>query len=53
MKKLGAGAGFALEDVYVLARGVASAHEQGLALQDGLELFDRVRGPYYQRLVSF
>ncbi|RDL35181.1 Uncharacterized protein BP5553_07112 [Venustampulla echinocandica] len=45
-----AGAGFALEDVYVLARGIAWAHEQNLSLQEGIELFDQVRGPYYRKL---
>lgn len=50
---LGAGAGFALEDVYVLARGVTWAHDQGRTLKEGLELFDSVRGPHYKRLVSF
>ncbi|GLB23167.1 hypothetical protein AtubIFM61612_003754 [Aspergillus tubingensis] len=43
----GAGAGFALEDVYVLTRAVKWAHERGLPIQEGLELFDRVRAPHY------
>ncbi|GKZ85852.1 hypothetical protein AnigIFM56816_000697 [Aspergillus niger] len=43
----GAGAAFALEDVYVLTRAVKWAHERGLPIQDGLELFDRVRAPHY------
>ncbi|GAT24923.1 monoxygenase [Aspergillus luchuensis] len=42
-----AGAGFALEDVYVLTRAVKWAHERGLPIQDGLELFDGVRAPHY------
>ncbi len=50
---LGAGAGFALEDVYVLTKSIAWAHEQNLTLQDGLEIFDRVRGPHYRALVSW
>ncbi|KAI2825435.1 hypothetical protein CBS147343_8980 [Aspergillus niger] len=43
----GAGAAFALEDVYVLTRAVKWAHERGLPIQEGLELFDRVRAPHY------
>ncbi|PWY81758.1 monooxygenase [Aspergillus sclerotioniger CBS 115572] len=42
-----AGAGFALEDVYVLTRAVKWAHDRGLPISDGLELFDRVRAPHY------
>ena len=49
---LGAGAAFALEDVYVLTRAVKWAHERGLPIQDGLELFDRVRAPHYAAMVS-
>ncbi|PWY82077.1 FAD/NAD(P)-binding domain-containing protein [Aspergillus heteromorphus CBS 117.55] len=43
----GAGAGFALEDVYVLTRAVKWAHDRGLPIGEGLELFDRVRAPHY------
>ncbi|KAK4543550.1 hypothetical protein LTR36_005445 [Oleoguttula mirabilis] len=46
----GAGAGFALEDVYVLTRSIAWARRQSLTLQHGLSLFDRIRGPHYERL---
>ncbi|EXJ93162.1 hypothetical protein A1O3_01719 [Capronia epimyces CBS 606.96] len=46
----GAGAGFALEDVFVLARSVAWAHDRGLAPGDGLRLFDQIRSPHYRRL---
>jgi salicylate hydroxylase len=49
---IGAGAGFALEDAYVLTRSILWADEQSLALRDGLELFDKVRGPHYRRLVG-
>lgn len=48
---LGAGAAFALEDVYVLTRAVKWAHERGLPIQEGLELFDRVRAPHYAAMV--
>ncbi|PYH95587.1 FAD/NAD(P)-binding domain-containing protein [Aspergillus ellipticus CBS 707.79] len=43
----GAGAGFALEDVYVLTRAVKWAHGRGLPISEGLELFDKVRAPHY------
>ncbi|KAF8854899.1 hypothetical protein BDZ45DRAFT_706354 [Acephala macrosclerotiorum] len=44
------GAGFALEDVFVLSRAVKWTYEQDLTLQDGLRLFDQIRGPYYRDL---
>ncbi|KAE8155323.1 FAD/NAD(P)-binding domain-containing protein [Aspergillus avenaceus] len=44
----GAGAGFALEDVYVLARSVNWAHERNRPLSDALELYDRIRSPHYK-----
>ncbi len=47
----GTGAGFALEDVYVLAKSVAWAYEQSMTLREGLDLFDKVRGPHYKNLV--
>lgn len=50
---LGAGAGFALEDVYVLTRAVKWAHERRLPIHDGLEIFDKVRSPYYKDMVCF
>jgi hypothetical protein len=50
---LGSGAGFALEDVYVLTRSVAWAHDQGRSLREALELLDKVRGPHYKRLVHY
>ncbi|KAL2841588.1 hypothetical protein BJY01DRAFT_249515 [Aspergillus pseudoustus] len=46
----GAGAGFALEDSYVLARAVTRAHERGHALSRGLDLYDRVRSPHYRAM---
>ncbi len=48
----GAGAGFALEDVFVLTSSIAWAYEHNLSLQDALSLLDEVRGPHYKRLVS-
>ncbi|KAF2712172.1 salicylate hydroxylase [Pleomassaria siparia CBS 279.74] len=48
----GAGAGFALEDAYTLARGLSWAHSisSSALLVDALKLFDRVRSPHYERL---
>lgn len=46
----GAGAGFALEDAYVLADGLRWAHTEGRPFADELELFDRVRSPHYKAL---
>ncbi|TVY51379.1 Salicylate hydroxylase [Lachnellula cervina] len=45
-----AGAGFALEDVFVLIQSIKWAHENSLTLADGLGLFNRVRGPHYKNL---
>ncbi|KIW10691.1 hypothetical protein PV08_11655 [Exophiala spinifera] len=47
---VGAGAGFALEDVFVLSRSIAWAHDRHLGLGDALQLFDQVRSPHYRRL---
>ncbi|QPC71963.1 hypothetical protein HYE68_002715 [Fusarium pseudograminearum] len=47
---LGSGAGFALEDAYTLARAIKWAWLGGKTLKAGLELFDSVRPPHYQRL---
>ncbi|KAE8420689.1 monooxygenase [Aspergillus pseudocaelatus] len=44
----GAGAGFALEDVYVLTQAVKWAHERHLPVIDALTLYDRVRSPHYK-----
>ncbi|KAK6826343.1 hypothetical protein RU639_005445 [Aspergillus parasiticus] len=44
----GAGAGFALEDVYVLARAVQWAHERNLPISNALDLYDKVRSPHYK-----
>ncbi|TVY93395.1 Salicylate hydroxylase [Lachnellula willkommii] len=46
----GSGAGFALEDVYVLTQSIRWAHENSLTFVDGLSLFNRVRGPHYKNL---
>ncbi|KAB8259399.1 monooxygenase [Aspergillus pseudonomiae] len=44
----GAGAGFALEDAYVLARAVTWAHERDLPVSNALALYDKVRSPHYK-----
>ncbi|OGM48972.1 hypothetical protein ABOM_003137 [Aspergillus bombycis] len=44
----GAGAGFALEDAYVLARAVTWAHERDLPVSNALTLYDKVRSPHYK-----
>ncbi|RDW74951.1 hypothetical protein BP6252_06093 [Coleophoma cylindrospora] len=46
----GSGAGFALEDAYALTRTIAWAHKQNVNLQDGLELYDKIRGAHYRKL---
>ncbi|KAI2628461.1 hypothetical protein GGR54DRAFT_651302 [Hypoxylon sp. NC1633] len=46
----GAGAGFALEDAYVLGGALRWAHDEGRPHARGLELFDRVRSPHYAAL---
>lgn len=51
-KRAGAGAGFALEDVFVLTQSVKWAYERDLPVGQGLQLFDNVRSPHYERLVS-
>ncbi len=49
----GAGAGFALEDVYTLARALEWAwSSQDRNLADALELYDRVRSPHYEQLYA-
>lgn len=49
---LGAGADFALEDVFVLTRAISWAHDRGATLGEALQLFDSVRSPHYRRLVG-
>lgn len=49
---LGAGAGFALEDAYALVKSVGWAKSRGHQLRDALNLYDRVRSPHYQSMVS-
>lgn len=48
----GSGAAFAFEDAYVLKAALGYAHDRGLGAGYALELFDSVRGPRYEGLVS-
>ncbi|KAE8372491.1 FAD/NAD(P)-binding domain-containing protein [Aspergillus bertholletiae] len=44
----GAGAGFALEDAYVLAGAVQWAHDRDIPVSRALDLYDKVRSPHYK-----
>jgi len=46
----GAGAGFALEDAYVLAQSLFWADTENKSLSEALRLFDNVRSPHYKSL---
>ncbi|KAL0932244.1 salicylate hydroxylase [Colletotrichum truncatum] len=46
----GAGAGFALEDVYALTRSVDFAWKNGEGLKAALQLYDQIRSPHYRDL---
>ncbi|KAF7554124.1 hypothetical protein G7Z17_g3139 [Cylindrodendrum hubeiense] len=46
----GAGAGFALEDVYALVKTIEWAWKGGRGLPAALKLYDRIRSPHYKDL---
>ncbi|KAH8879024.1 FAD/NAD(P)-binding domain-containing protein [Thozetella sp. PMI_491] len=46
----GAGAGFALEDVYALTKSLDWAWSRGKGLPDAISLFDSIRSPHYKGL---
>ncbi|OLN83310.1 Salicylate hydroxylase 2 [Colletotrichum chlorophyti] len=46
----GAGAGFALEDVYALTRSVDWTRKNGKGLVEALNLYDQIRSPHYRDL---
>ncbi|EFQ32899.1 hypothetical protein CGRA01v4_07843 [Colletotrichum graminicola] len=46
----GAGAGFALEDVYALTRSIDWAQRNAKGLPAALELYDQIRSPHYRDL---
>ncbi|KAF2492576.1 salicylate hydroxylase [Lophium mytilinum] len=48
----GNGAGFALEDAYVVSQSLLWAHERNKSIQEALQLFDKVRSPHYERLYA-
>lgn len=48
----GAGAGFALEDVFTLAKSIEWAWETGKGLAAGLALYDQIRSPHYRDLYA-
>lgn len=48
----GAGAGFALEDAWTLAKSLKWAHDHSGSIKDALNLFDTVRSPHYSALYS-
>ncbi|PWY73032.1 FAD/NAD(P)-binding domain-containing protein [Aspergillus heteromorphus CBS 117.55] len=48
----GDGAGFALEDVFVLVRAIEWAHTRGRSIREALNLYDLVRSPYYKSLYA-
>ncbi|KAH7176447.1 hypothetical protein EDB81DRAFT_897767 [Dactylonectria macrodidyma] len=48
----GAGAGFALEDVYALTKTLEWAWKGGRGLPAALELYDRIRSPHYGELYA-
>ncbi|KIW20754.1 hypothetical protein PV08_01332 [Exophiala spinifera] len=55
----GSGAAFALEDGWILARTIEHAYAQGGAtstsqpLSKALDVFDRIRSPYYSRMYQY
>lgn len=50
----GSGAAFAMEDGWILARAIEYSVDSKTGLGDALEIFQRIRGPYYERMyVSF
>jgi salicylate hydroxylase len=46
----GAGAGFALEDVYALTKALEWARPRSQGIKVALELYDRIRSPHYSDL---
>ncbi|KAM5346951.1 hypothetical protein ACJ41O_009956 [Fusarium nematophilum] len=49
-RAFGAGAGFALEDVYALVKTLEWTWKRGKGLKVALELYDRIRSPHYGEL---
>ncbi|BCS18263.1 FAD-dependent oxidoreductase [Aspergillus puulaauensis] len=49
----GSGAAFAMEDGWILARAIEYSVNSKTGLGDALEIFQRIRGPYYERMYEF
>ncbi|KAL4779365.1 hypothetical protein BJX76DRAFT_91539 [Aspergillus varians] len=49
----GSGAAFAMEDGWILARAIEHSIKSDTTIKDALEIFQRIRGPYYERMYEF
>ncbi|KAL2845264.1 hypothetical protein BJY01DRAFT_263665 [Aspergillus pseudoustus] len=53
----GSGAAFAMEDGWILARALEVEYSRtsstAIAIKNALEIFQRIRGPYYERMYDF
>ncbi|KAL2819082.1 hypothetical protein BDW59DRAFT_174954 [Aspergillus cavernicola] len=49
----GSGAAFAMEDGWILARAIEHSINSNTIIKDALEIFQRIRGPYYERMYAF
>ncbi|OJJ58688.1 hypothetical protein ASPSYDRAFT_68504 [Aspergillus sydowii CBS 593.65] len=49
----GSGAAFAMEDGWILARAIEYSVNSKTVLKDALEIFQQIRGPYYERMYDF
>ncbi|KAL4819763.1 hypothetical protein BDW67DRAFT_181480 [Aspergillus spinulosporus] len=53
----GSGAAFAMEDGWILAQALALEHSRNssvsTAIRKSLEIFQRIRGPYYERMYDY
>lgn len=46
----GSGAAFAMEDGWILARAIEHTITSNTTIKDALEIFQRIRAPYYERM---
>jgi salicylate hydroxylase len=46
----GSGAAFAMEDGWILARAIEHTINSDTAVKDALEIFQKIRAPYYERM---
>lgn len=49
----GSGAAFAMEDGWILARAIEYSISSRTVFRDALDIFQRIRGPYYERMYVF